>query len=73
MSRNSEQAFLSNYKLLKAAIDLLDDDNLVWSADFECIRKHLSAMLTDQARVANHASVHALRLAKELTREATNA
>lgn len=69
MSKNSEKAFLSNYKLLQAAIGLLQDDNLVWSSDFDNIREHLTAMLVDQARVANHASVHALRLAKALMRE----
>lgn len=66
MSRNSEQAFLSNYKLLTTAVKLLQDDNLVWSDDFEAIRHNLALMLTDQARTANHASVYSLRLAKEL-------
>ena len=68
MSRHSEQTFLSNYKLLNAAVKLLQDDNLIWSSDFEAIRHNLAMMLTDQARTANHATVYALRLAKELTK-----
>lgn len=66
MSHLSEKLFMSNYKQLAAASQLLADDNLVWDADLEQIRKHLSAWLLDEARSANYASIHALKLAKQL-------
>lgn len=68
MSHNSEKLFMSNYQQLSAAANLLADNNLVWDADLETIRKHLAAWLLDEARSANYASIHALKLAKALTK-----
>lgn len=40
---------LSDRALLLQAAELLQDSNLVWSADFESIREPLSALLRVQA------------------------
>lgn len=39
--------------LLEEAIDLLEDPNLVWSADFEAIRPHLWAFLRNENKYKN--------------------
>jgi len=36
---------------LARAIELLEDKNLVWSNDFESIRKHLADLLAKAARI----------------------
>lgn len=68
MMRGELKLFLSNATELHAAARLLGDDNLVWSEDFDYIRKDLAAWLTDEARKGNHASIYALKVAKELNR-----
>lgn len=61
--------FAKTYKLLSEAADLLSDKNLVWSEDFEAIRKPLAAWVTNEARQAQVADPNAIKLAKALTRE----
>jgi hypothetical protein len=68
MSQNSEKLFMSNYQQLSAAANLLADENLIWDTDLETIRKHLAAWLLDEARSAGYASIHALKLAKAITK-----
>lgn len=41
---------MSNYEELDEAIDLLEDTNLVWSADFEAIRHHLYSLLVAERK-----------------------
>jgi len=59
--------FGKNYYLLSEAVHLLDDKNLVWSSDFELIRKPLSAWLASEARHAWKSNKNALKIAKILT------
>lgn len=39
--------------VMEAAIDLLEDPNLVWSEDFELIRYHLWAFLRNENKYGN--------------------
>jgi len=59
--------FGANYQLLSDAVHLLDDENLVWSSDFELIRQPLSAWLATEARHAWKSNQNALKIAKILT------
>jgi hypothetical protein len=68
MMRNQVKLFMSNNQELRAAAELIDDDNLVWDEDFEGIRKVLSAWLADEARKGNHANAFALDVAKLLNK-----
>jgi hypothetical protein len=61
--------FDKNYKLLSEAANLLSDRNLIWSEDFEAIRKPLAAWVTNEVRNARVADPNAIKLAKALTRE----
>ncbi len=61
--------FDKNYKLLSEAANLLSDRNLIWSEDFEAIRKPLAAWMTNEVRNAQVADPNAIKLAKALTRE----
>lgn len=64
---------MKDYSLLVAAAALLVDDNLVWSDDFEQIKKHLANLLLSQADniaiLGNEASPSALRLAEQLLKD----
>lgn len=40
----------SDREVVAKAYELLKDDNLVWSADFEAIRKDLTQVLRHEAR-----------------------
>lgn len=66
MLRRQHNLFLSNSKQITAAVKLLKDTNLVWSADFEAVRSPLATWLQDEARKGNHASPYALQIAKNL-------
>lgn len=68
MMRSQVKLFLSNSHELRAAAQLIDDDNLVWDEDFEGIRKDLAAWLLDEARKGHHANRWAMRIAKSLNR-----
>jgi hypothetical protein len=68
MMRNTHKLFLSNNQALRAAAELINDDNLVWDEDFEGIRKDLAAWLLDEARKGNHANAYALTIARKLNR-----
>ena len=68
MMRNQVKLFMSNNQELRAAAELINDDNLVWDADFEGIRKDLAAWLLDEARKGNHANPFALTIAKSFNR-----
>lgn len=58
--------FGTNYEILAEAVYLLSDDNLVWDADFELIRGHLLAWLTNEARNAGKCDPNSLKIAKLL-------
>jgi hypothetical protein len=68
MMRNTHKLFLSNNQELRAAAELINDDNLVWDEDFEGIRKDLATWLLDEARKGNHANTYALTIARKLNR-----
>jgi hypothetical protein len=68
MMRNAHKVFLSNNQELRAAAELINDDNLVWDEDFEGIRKDLATWLLDEARKGNHANTYALTIARKLNR-----
>ena len=59
--------FGANYQVLSEAIYLLDDNNLVWSSEFELIRQPLSAWLANEARHAYKSNQNAIKIAKLLT------
>jgi hypothetical protein len=44
---------MEEVELVDEAIDLLEDPNLVWSADFELIRFHLWAFLKNENKYQN--------------------
>lgn len=66
MLRGQLNLFLSNSRLLREAADVLLDDNLVWSDDFDGVRAILSRWLREEARKGNHASESSLAFAKEI-------
>lgn len=68
MMRGAHRLFMSNNQELRAAAELINDDNLVWDEDFEGIRKDMAAWLLDEARKGNHANTFALIIAKKLNR-----
>lgn len=57
---------VDNYKLLNKAVKFLRDDNLVWSADFDAIRKPLSDWLADEMRYSMYAADKAVLVASAL-------
>lgn len=54
----SQRAGERLYADFKQAAALLDDDNLVWSADLESIRKDLSRYISDKAILGGANSPH---------------
>lgn len=54
------------YDDLKHASELLRDDNLVWSEDFEAIRRPLAAWLGTQKYYGIHADPNAREVAARL-------
>lgn len=60
-------------KDIQAAISLLKDDNLVWSADFEQVRKNLAGLLVKATQVEyHHLEPEITELALHLIREREN-
>ncbi len=55
--------FLDNYHLLRSAADLCNDDELVWSEDFEKIRLALGKWFRYEASLGSAANRHALKIA----------
>lgn len=48
-------------RFIKAA-NLLDDDNLIWSADLDSIRKDLATYLRDRAELGERNSQHLINV-----------
>lgn len=55
--------FLDNYHLLRSAADLCNDDDLVWSEDFDRIRLALGTWFRYEAQMGTSANKHALKVA----------
>ena len=55
--------FLDNYHLLRSAADLCNDDDLVWSEDFDRIRLALGTWFRYEAQMGTSANKHALKIA----------
>ena len=60
----------NNYKILAEAVNVLSDDNLVWSDDFEAIRKPLAVWLRDEMKHSLYAADKALEIAKAVLKDA---
>jgi len=61
--------FLDNYHLLRSAADLCNDDELVWSDDFERIRSQLAIWFRYEAQMGTSANKHALKIADLLVED----
>ena len=61
---------VSNYKILAKAVEVLADENLVWSDDFESIREPLAVWLRDEMRHSLYAADKAIDIAKAVIRDA---
>lgn len=57
---------IREYKLIRTkfieAANLLDDDNLIWSADLDSIRKDLANYLRDRAELGERNSQHLINV-----------
>lgn len=61
---------VSNYKILAEAVNVLRDENLVWSSDFDSIREPLADWLANEMKFSLYAADKALAIAKAVVKDA---
>lgn len=66
MSKKDKKEYDRAYNLLRVARQLLQDKNLVWSADFGYIKDDLAQIMKEQAPLGNLANPHVLAIADKL-------
>lgn len=66
---NIVKKFDRHYAMFKTAVAILEDKNLVWSSDFETIRRPLARWLKYQTSLGHNADPTAIEIAENLTND----